>query len=94
MHLRHTSAQIKASIEYASPFGFRGRLSHSERSTRVADLSLGTVHVDGSVVRVDRESTVSFEVSLTGPWCKEDLSDASGGTTECEPVVIKGVKGD
>jgi hypothetical protein len=33
----------------------------------VAELSRGTVHVDGSEVIVDIESTVSFEVSLIGP---------------------------
>ena len=38
-----------------------------QKSTRVAELSRGTVHVDGSEVIVDSESTVSFEVSLNGP---------------------------
>lgn len=33
----------------------------------MAELSRGTVHVDGSEVIVDIESTVSFEVSLIGP---------------------------
>jgi hypothetical protein len=33
----------------------------------VAELSRGTVHVDGSEVVVDIESTVSLEVSLIGP---------------------------
>lgn len=65
--IRRTSARIKASIEYLSPFGFCERLSSAERSTSVAELSRGTVHVDGSEVVVDIESTVSFEVSLIGP---------------------------
>ena len=67
LEFRHTSARIKASIEYSSPFGLHGRLSSTERSTRVAELFRGTVHVDGSEVIVDIESTVSFEVSLIGP---------------------------
>ena len=33
----------------------------------MAVLSRGTVHVDGSEVIVDIESTVSFEVILIGP---------------------------
>ena len=33
----------------------------------MAELSRGTVQVDGSEVVVDIESTVSFEVSLIGP---------------------------
>ena len=60
-------AQIKASIVYSSPFDFCRKLSSAERSTIVAELSWGTVHVDGSEVIVDIVSTVSFEVSLNGP---------------------------
>ena len=33
----------------------------------MAELSWGTVHVDGSEVVVNIESTVSFKVSLIGP---------------------------
>ena len=33
----------------------------------MAELSRGTVHVDGSEVVVNNELTVSFEVSLIGP---------------------------
>ena len=71
----HASARINASIEYLSPFSLRGKLSHAERSTSVAELSRGTVHVDGSEVIVDIESTVSFDVSLMG-------LEASGKTSE------------
>ena len=71
----HTSAQINASIEYLSPFGLRRKLSQAERSTSVAELSQGTVHVNGSEVIVDIESIVSFDVSLMG-------LEASGETSE------------
>jgi hypothetical protein len=63
---RHTSAQINASIKYLSPLGLHGKLSHAERSASVAELSWGTVHVNGSEAIVDTESTVSFDVSLMG----------------------------
>ena len=53
-----------------------GRLSIAERSRRVAELSRGTVHVDGSEVIVDNESTMSFEVSFIGP---QDFGEVSVG---------------
>ena len=40
----------------------------------MAELSRGTVHVDGSEVMVDIESTVSFEVSLIGPEAFGEVS--------------------
>ena len=67
LEFKFTSARIKALIEYLSPFGFRGRLLSTERSTRVAELSRGTIHVNGREVVVEIESTVSFEVSFIGP---------------------------
>jgi len=65
----HTSARINASIEYLSPFGLHGKLSQAERST--------TVHVDGSEVIVDIESTVSFDVSLMGLEASSETSESS-----------------
>ena len=64
---RYTSARIKVSIVYSSPFVFHGSLSSAERSTIVAELSRGTAHVDGSEVIVVIVSTVSFDMSFIGP---------------------------
>ena len=55
---------MKPSIVYGSPFRLLG-ISCSERSTNVADLSLGTAHVEGSDVTTSIRSTESFNVILT-----------------------------
>jgi hypothetical protein len=55
---------MKPSIVYGSPFRLLG-ISCPERSTKVADLSLGTAHVEGSEVMTSRRSTESLEVIFT-----------------------------
>ena len=57
---RHTLALISTSIEYSSPFGFHGTLSKAKKSTSVAELFQGIVHVDGSEDVVDIELMVSL----------------------------------
>lgn len=55
---------MKPSIVYSSPFRLLG-ISYPERSTNVADLSLGTAHVEGRNVTMLRLSTESLEVIFT-----------------------------
>ena len=55
------SVRMKPSIVYSSPFHLL-RISYPERSTNVANLSLGTAHVKGSNVMMLRLSTESLKV--------------------------------
>ena len=89
---------MNPSIVYSSPFRFFGN-SHPERSTRVADLSLGTAHVEGSDETTSRLSTESLEVIFTAPplpfpfflefWLfLTDIDDAvTSGESEHDPKV-------
>lgn len=58
------SVWMKPSIVYSSPFRLLG-ISYPERSTNVANLSLGTAHVEGSNVMMLRLSMESLEVIFT-----------------------------
>ena len=64
---------MKPSIVYSSPFHLL-RISCPERSTKVADLSRGTAHVEGSDVTISRSSTESLEVIFTALSPILDLS--------------------
>ena len=57
---------MNPSIVYSSSFRLLG-ISYSERSTKVADLSLGTAHVEGSEATTSKLSTESLDVILTTP---------------------------
>jgi hypothetical protein len=52
---------MNPSIVYSSPFRLLG-ISYPERSTNVADLSLGTAHVEGSDATTSSLSAESLEV--------------------------------